>query len=129
MGFHLLLLLLGALFLSGCSGQPSGPKEVDRVKSCEALLYEREKTAEALAATPPATPESQRAKYALVGAGALLSFHPVLLSGQYFYLLPAVTAWYYNTSIRHDDRAALRERNQARLKTLETLIEERPCNP
>ena len=101
----------------------------DEYKSCEALAYEQAKLLEQdISATDGNTSRWQYFHKSVVGAGIVASLNPNMLLGNYFYLFPAVTIWYYNTFVASTQQQAHEEEIRKRLETLEILMKQNRCN-
>jgi hypothetical protein len=123
------LLCLSALLFLGCAAQHP---PVDSVKSCQALQYESDSVAFLLQTLKEEAQEARAKPMALhlfvVAAGAAISLQPALLTGESFYLAPAVTIAYYNLVAAPPEALARYEILQTRQQKLAQLIEENDCN-
>lgn len=126
---RLWVFFFAALWLAGCAGQQ--PKAVDRVKSCEALLYEAESIGFVLERTAEAAEEARNREVPLhifvIAIGATVSLQPYMLSGEYFYVGPAATIAYYNYYAKPPEVLERYDYLSERQTVLAKLIEEKSC--
>jgi hypothetical protein len=101
----------------------------DEYKSCEALAYEYGDVRESLEKVPDSNlSTAQYLHRGVVGAGIVASLNINMLMGNYFYLYPALTIWYYNYFVDNDQQSRRFEENEVRRKTLEYLMEKKQCS-
>ncbi|MDR0665518.1 MAG: hypothetical protein LBF86_08390 [Helicobacteraceae bacterium] len=126
---------LFALISLGCA--PSH-RQIDAVKSCEALFYESDSIDFQLARSRLAAQEAKDENVPLhifaVGVGAMLSLAPIIapttgfaVSGGSAYIMPSLTVGYYNRFVSPKEIIDRNDYLEARREVLDALLEEREC--
>jgi hypothetical protein len=117
------------LFFSGCATHNHNVTMADKYKSCDAMAYEYQQLQERKVMSEDMnTSEGQIFHKGVVGAGIIASLNPNMLLGNYFYLYPAITIWYYNTFVESSQLETHEKRVRERIETLEYLMEQKRCN-
>lgn len=116
--------------LAGCA-QPK-PKKVDRVKSCEALIYEAKKIEERLINDKKIVEELNNREIPLhifvIALGTVISLQPQAIASSHFYVAPALTISYYNLFAAADDILYEYDYFEDRKIVINRLIEDKNCN-
>ena len=124
-----IVLFLFLFIFSGCSQHARTITMADEHKSCDALTYEYGQLQNMREEVPDTDlSASQYFHRGVVGAGIVASLNINMLMGNYFYLYPALTIWYYNYFVDSDQDAARRKEREERRETLKYLMEKKQCN-
>ncbi|MDR2152319.1 MAG: hypothetical protein LBO72_05830 [Helicobacteraceae bacterium] len=132
--FRFIFLTMTA-FALGCA--PTH-REVDMVKSCDALLYESGSIDFQLERSGPAAQKAKDKNVPLhifaVGVGAMLSLAPLIApaggfaaSGGTAYIMPSLTVGYYNRFVSPKEIIDRNDYLEERREVLNSLLEEKEC--
>jgi hypothetical protein len=110
-------------------------REVDTLKSCEALFYESESIDFQLATSKDAAEKAKDKSVPLhifvVSVGAALSVAPLIapaaVSGGSAYIMPSLTAGYYNRFVAPKEIIDRNDYLEERREILDRLLEDREC--
>jgi len=124
---YIKLLLITIIFITGCANKQPQLKQSDKLKSCDAMKFEYQDSIKKIKDIKVKQKETSKVHKVVLSSGILISLTPAVLFSPYWYVMPSISIWYYNTFFDNNDRLDYKKKLLQRQKIVKKTLKKR-CN-